>query len=770
MATKEKLRRLRFGRQESLPRQAVMNWAECGVGFLLGAVLAGAEIFGRYAPFGVAAVAAAGSGLRGVCTLAGSCLGYLCLEGMTDGMRYAASGVLVYSVAFAFFDARVYQKGWFMPGVASLISALTGIICRGGQGWYGEDLIYFVTEVLFTGAAAYGYRVLFRRWPDALEGPGELRPREGAGVLILAGTVLMSLARVEVLGTFSLGRLLAAVGTMYAARRGAKEGVLAGACAGVALDLASGEPPYYSMVYALSGLACGLCGQKGKGATALIYTLATIAAVLWTWDGGEHFGMLLETLVGVGLFLPLPQKEKARERPAALTAGGEEAGAVLASKRMSGLAEAFHSLYDQVKESLAPEESSGENPAEIFTRAVDKVCARCTLRSSCWQQNYQETRGLLNDVTGPVLERGRALATDFAGRFSERCAHFPEFLGEVNRALTVYLRRRQEMHRSRETRMALCSQYARLDQFMTRAAAEVSTALTPDLPRQEKLRSYLKSFGVEGGSVYYDRGGRLQVITPVIEELKSKAVRRELAQLLEMPLYPAEEEGGQLIFAQAEPFRTTVAMAGAPRKGERISGDTGLWFRREDGMLFLLLCDGMGSGAEAREESQRAAKLIERFLKAGMDPDEAVETVSCALALRGADMGSTTVDLLSIDLFSGRCCVHKQGAAPTYVRRDQQIKCAVGASPPVGIFTGVKPDAHKFRGEAGDWIVLLTDGILCGREDGWLRNVMNGYQGTSPSEMAERILHQAQQLHQEEDDATVIAVRLEIGREKSAVS
>ena len=133
-------------------------------------------------------------------------------------------------------------------------------------------------------------------------------------------------------------------------------------------------------------------------------------------------------------------------------------------------------------------------------------------------------------------------------------------------------------------------------------------------------------------------------------------------------------------------------------------------------------------------------------------------------------MGSTTVDLLSIDLFSGRCCVHKQGAAPTYVRREQQIKCAVGASPPVGIFTSAKPDAHKFRGEAGDWIVLLTDGILCGREDGWLRNLMNGYQGTSPSELAERILHEAQQLHQEEDDATVIAVRLETGREKAAVS
>lgn len=169
MATKERAggRLLRFPRRDTvnLSRRAFMGMAEAGVGFLLGAVLSGAEIFGLYSPFGVAAVAAAGSGISGFCTLAGACLGYLCLEGMTDGMRYAASAILTYSVAFAFYDAKFYKRAWFMPAIAAVLSALTGIICRGGEGWYGEDLVYFVTEVLFTGAAAYGYRIIFTQWP-----------------------------------------------------------------------------------------------------------------------------------------------------------------------------------------------------------------------------------------------------------------------------------------------------------------------------------------------------------------------------------------------------------------------------------------------------------------------------------------------------------------------------------------------------------------------------------------------------------------------------
>ncbi len=770
MATKERTggRLLRFPRRDTvnLSRRAFMGLAEAGVGFLLGAVLSGAEIFGLYAPFGVAAVAAAGSGLSGFCTLAGTCLGYLCLEGMTDGMRYAASAILTYSVAFAFYDAKFYRRVWFMPSIAALLSVLTGIICRGGEGWHGEDLVYFVTEVLFTGAAAYGYRIIFTQWPDALDHPQDLSPKQTIGLLMLAGTVLMSLSRVEILETFSLGRLLAAVGVMLAARRGARGGVLTGACTGVALDLASGEQPYYSMVFALAGLACGLCKNHRKIWAALAYVLTCFAAVLWSWDGGLHLGLLLEAVVGAVLFLVIPfHPEEEQSVPAAGLESGPEldASRQTLSRKMGEMASAFHTLYGNVKETLHPEDNNTENPAEIFTQTADKVCAKCVLRSGCWQKDYQDTRTALNDATGPILARGRALATDFTGPFPTRCVHFPEFLGEVNRQLTAFLRRRQALRRTQQARLALCSQYQRMDKLMRNAAAEVSTGLTPDLPRQEKLTAFLKSMNLTGGVVYYNKEGHLRVEVPATEELKTRSACRELSEVLGTPLREDREEKGRLLFAQAEPFRATAGLAGAPRQGEPVSGDTGVWFRREDGILFLLLCDGMGSGPGARQESTQAAKLMESFLRAGMDPEEAVETVSSALALRGEAGGSTTIDLLSVDLFSGRCCLHKQGAAPTYVCRGGRVRCAVGNSLPAGIVTGekAKPDIHKFRGEKGDWIVMVTDGVLCGREDVWIRDLMTGYRGDSPSDLAQRILRQSEEICQGEDDGTVLAVHLE---------
>ena len=82
---------------------------------------------------------------------------------------------------------------------------------------------------------------------------------------------------------------------------------------------------------------------------------------------------------------------------------------------------------------------------------------------------------------------------------------------------------------------------------------------------------------------------------------------------------------------------------------------------------------------------------------------------------------------------------------------------------PAGLVTGeaARPDSHSLRGEPGDWLLLVTDGILCGREDGWLQELLLGYQGTAPEELAGKVLAAAQDLQEGEDDATVIALRLD---------
>jgi len=96
--------------------------------FLLSAVLAGGEIFEGYAPFGLAMVGGAGSGTNAAAALAGACFGYLNLLGLVDGLRYVSASILTFSVAFAFYDVKLYRLPWTMPVAAALMNGCAGFI------------------------------------------------------------------------------------------------------------------------------------------------------------------------------------------------------------------------------------------------------------------------------------------------------------------------------------------------------------------------------------------------------------------------------------------------------------------------------------------------------------------------------------------------------------------------------------------------------------------------------------------------------------------
>ena len=168
-------------------------------GSFSGAMLAGADIFGGYAPFGMGMTAASGAGLDGFSALVGACFGYLTFQGFAEGLRYAAASILIFSAAFAFYDVGAYRRAWFMPSMAALMDAVTGFVYLSDRGWTPENLIFFSTEVLLAGAAAYFYRIALSPWRSE-RGEASLSLRQSVSLLILAGTVLLTLSNVTIAG------------------------------------------------------------------------------------------------------------------------------------------------------------------------------------------------------------------------------------------------------------------------------------------------------------------------------------------------------------------------------------------------------------------------------------------------------------------------------------------------------------------------------------------------------------------------------------------
>ncbi len=751
-----------------LPQSLALRLSECGVRFLLAAVLAGAELLGGHSLFALALVGVSGPGGSGIAALLGAALGYLSFWGLAEGLRYVAASMMVYAIALALGEFRIYQKPWFMPVVAASLNGLVGFVYQSAMGWSAAGRVGFVTEVIMTAGAVYLYRLAFDVW-EKRRGQEGLSVPQTAGVLLLAVTVAMTLARVEVAG-HSLGRVLCASATLLAAwKGGAGIGAAAGVAAGLAMDLAASTAPWYTLAYSFPGLFAGLFSRQNRLLCAGAYLLSGAAAVFWTWPGSGGFPALRELAVGTAVFLLLPDKLLRRFTSLAaqeVPAGEDGRARRLAASQLGETASAFRAVSSALRSAFRREEPLNDgDSARLFDRAADRVCAKCRQRERCWQREYQTTRTALSDALPLMLDRGEGRPEDFPPHFAQRCVRLDAFLAAANSELAALLQRRRYDSRVRESRAAVCAQYGELAAVLDRAAVELAKEPAVDVRRQRLVKRHMASLGLEGRcAVYSDRYGhlRIEVDGPGAEALTAPEELSKLGSVVGCPLRAEEAAKDAARLAQREPLMVLAGGAAAGRDGTPVSGDAGLWFKDDAGVLSFLLCDGMGSGAAARSDSQCALSLLEKFLRAGLPTGEALKTVGEALALRGEEEGGfTTVDLLRLDLFTGKGAVCKLGAAPTYLRRGASVERLAGDALPAGL-AGGGPDEFPLELAAGDCVLLVTDGILSGADDLWLRSLLAEFDGLSPQALAAQVLSESGKRAGGGDDRTVIALKLDV--------
>lgn len=756
------------GNYLALRLPVAMRMAECAIRFLVGAVLAGAEMFGGFAMCGVAMTAASGAGVEGFAALLGAGFGYLAFRGLVDGLRYVAAAVLVFALAFALADGELCRRTWFMPLSAAVINGLVGFIYLSESGWPTAQVIFFFSEVILTGALVYFYRVAFSVWEDPREAGG-LTVRQTVGCLVLGCTILMTLAQIQVLEELSLGRIFAALLVMLAGwKGGVGVGSAVGVMAGLAMDLSAGAPPYYTTTYAFAGLMTGVFWKQGKLFTAMAYVVANAAAVLWTWEAGPRISLLYEVFIASVVFLILPERllrrlsDLIRQDQVEDSARRARAYAV---RRLEQTAEAFRTLAAGLRSCFAPQRTNLADAGKIFTRAADRVCLKCALRDLCWHRDYHSTRAACNDVLPTLLDKGRGTVDDYPPHFSGRCVKMGEFVSAVNEELALYLARRQYQAKVRESRGAVCEQYGQLAAVLQRISEELAEELAVDVARQRRLRQRLTALGLEGETaVYCDENGhlRVEVSGGKLAALNTPEELKNLSHIMGVPLRAEEDSGDSHIkLAESEPLMAVAGIAARRKEGESVSGDAGAWFKDEAGRLHIFLCDGMGSGAEAHADSSAAIDLLEKFLRAGVEPAQALATLNGALALKGEETGGfTTVDLLRVDLFTGKGALFKFGAAPTYLLREGKVRRYSGQSLPAGLTgNGARPDVLPLELKAGDWLVMASDGVAGGEED-WLAKFLVQWEGDSPRLLAQQLIEGCAHRQEGQDDKTVVALKL----------
>lgn len=268
-----------------------------------------------------------------------------------------------------------------------------------------------------------------------------------------------------------------------------------------------------------------------------------------------------------------------------------------------------------------------------------------------------------------------------------------------------------------------------------------------------------------------------ELLSAVNTELYAFRLRRQYRARLEDARALAEaqyEHLGEVLGSETAPepegtlLRCRVGTLLRPKEGESACGDQLAVFTA-GAMLYMLLSDGMGSGAEAHAESAMTVRLLRQFLKAGIQPASALKTLNTALTLRCQEGGGfTTIDLLALDRRTGAATLYKYGAAASYVKRGGTVTRLEGGSLPAGLQdTRQPPEATGIHLEPGSVLVMVSDGVTSEGDD-WLRELLASWPGGDSQELAQLILADSRRHGGLKDDCAALALRLEKSEKPAA--
>lgn len=284
-----------------------------------------------------------------------------------------------------------------------------------------------------------------------------------------------------------------------------------------------------------------------------------------------------------------------------------------------------------------------------------------------------------------------------------------------------------------------------------------------------QLRKRLSQLGLPASLIY---GRRVQGHAQAAFELhhttdeaaQAQELRRMAMDALDVPMDVTEVADGRVYLSETPLWAVEAGMAAQGAHGSQENGDTYWLGRLKDGRYLAALSDGMGHGTLARQESAQTVTLLRLCLEAGYTRPQTLTAVNGMMLLAGRGERFSTVDLMTIDLWTGQATLDKLGAASSRLLRGRSMTELTGDALPLGILEKVESRSSVLRLHLGDELVLMTDGV----EDAFpdketlnnaIRDAMSERTAQAAAEqLLQAAMHAAE--HGRQDDRTVLVLRI----------
>ncbi len=623
---------------------------------------------------------------------------------------------------------------------------------------------------------------------------------EVIGASLLIAIAVSALQNITIF-SFSLRNIICIFLVLYLGwRNGILVGATSGITVGVVLSIIGGEEEILIAAYAISGMIAGLLNKFGKIGVIVGFILGNIAVAYASNGGLENIILFQEILIASVGLLFVPKQTKIKIEDIIPTtkllppAGRNLEGSEETLTKLNSISKTISEMAKNYQNN-----DSYENNLEIFEdellNGLDGLEGNIL-----YDDIYNNEGNIIEDILQNLLENG--IMTD-NGIISIFAKHNVYLLNSENPSI-----KDAELQEIREMIKAINTAYRisknnfiwqkKMDennknvsvqlQNVSKAISNIATGIKEDVDKFEQEKNEIKSLlnerdiAVNDISVKEESTGRkiATVYTNICDNENGqkcpvKQIDKIISKVLDDKFILQDQQCGirlnknmcSYTYISDDKYLLQVGVAKAKKDDSIVSGDSISQIKLADGKYLLAISDGMGSGLEASKNSKIAISMLERLLSSGFDKETSINLINAAIMNANKEEMYATLDIQILDLYAGKMEILKNGACPTYVKRNKNVTIIKSNSLPTGIMSEINIDTYDKDLENGDIVVICSDGIIesnkeYANKELWIKYLLEEIQTDSPEKIADIILHEAidNDFGKAKDDMSVIAFKV----------
>lgn len=755
------------------------------------------------APFGIAFTAACiSNGMPLAIVFISSIIGTTMKFGFNGLLMYVVAALIVLLFSVIAKPKRIYDDAneKIRLGARLTISVfLVQFIYILFTGFYMYD---FLTAIM-VAITSYIFYKIFVNSISVVKEYGIKKAftvEEVIGASLLLSIALSAVGNYNIWG-FGIRNIFCIFMVLYLGyRNGMLVGATAGITIGVVISILGGEEQILIAAYAISGLIAGLLNKFGKIGVIIGFIIGNIA-VAYAANGGVHniimFQEILIAAVGL-LFVPKATKINIEDvipnTKLLPEAGGslEESSVTLdklnsISKTISDMASNYEDsdIYDRNLEMFEDELLNNLDGLE---------------GNNLYDDIYNNEDNIIEDIFEFLQENGVMTDNGFISIFAkhniylvnsendyikaEELDEMREIIKAINTAYRISKNNFIWQKKLDDNNKNLSNQLKNVSKAINNIAIGIKENSDEYESEKKEVEDLLKekSINVKEISIKKENTGKtiINAYTNICDDAEGKncpikPIEKVLNKVFDEKFVLQEQKCGirlnknicSYTFTSEDKFIIQTGIAKSKKHDSIVSGDNISQIRLGDGKYMLAISDGMGSGAEARRNSKIAISMLERLFSTGFDKETSINLINSAIMNANKEDMYATLDIEILDLYAGKLEILKNGACPTYIKKNRSVNIIKSTSLPAGIVNDISVDTYDTDLNDGDIVVICSDGIIesnneYANKELWIKYLLEEIQTDSPERIADIILHEAidNNFGKAKDDMTVIAFRV----------